>query len=228
MQNLKLQPRSCLPQRNSLSAVRTGILLGILFYSAIDFSSAQAVRSFRKLSCPEKWWVVSHLFSARKAWRIAVEARKESSEMEKDTQLDHDPDGGQVDAFRHAYWMARMAQEMCWRKAYKLGKAHEKGNYRYFLNDRNIENDETNDSVASAMDLYNNGIGLQIGCENKSMTQEQLKQKIREEILAGSLKVVYKDTSGSSLDCAGKVIDPEILKGRWNTSRCLVSSEKKK
>ena len=43
--------------------------------------------------------------------------------------LDKDPSGGQVDAFRHAYWMARLNEEIGKNAAKSLGKAHEKENY---------------------------------------------------------------------------------------------------
>jgi len=44
--------------------------------------------------------------------------------------LDGDASGGQVDAFRHAYWMARLHQEIGKRAAFSLGKSHEKENWK--------------------------------------------------------------------------------------------------
>jgi hypothetical protein len=83
------------------------IIIVILFLPLISFSQSPA-SSFNKLSRPEKWWVVLHPFVAKKAYKISLEARSISKEIEKDTLLDQDADGGQVDAFRHSYWMARM------------------------------------------------------------------------------------------------------------------------
>ena len=37
-----------------------------------------------------------------------------------------------MDAFRHAYWMARLRQEIGKTAARSLGKAHEKENYQTF------------------------------------------------------------------------------------------------
>ena len=100
-----------------------------LFLPLLSFAQSGS-EVFSKLSRPEKCWVVFHPFIAKKAYIISLEARNISRTLEKDSTLDHDADGGRVDAFRHAYWMARLAQEIGWRKARKLGNAHERGNYQ--------------------------------------------------------------------------------------------------
>ena len=86
-------------------------------------------KEFKKLSRPEKTWVVMHPFAALKAATISYNARKTADSLKTSAILDGDADGGQVDAFRHAYWMAMLCRDIGWRKAYRLGKAHEKGNY---------------------------------------------------------------------------------------------------
>jgi hypothetical protein len=179
--------------------------------------------SFKKLSCPEKRWVLFHPFAAKKAYRITVEARTVSKQMEKDSLLDHDADGGQVDAFRHAYWMGRLVQEMCWRKVKRLGKAHERGNYLDYKKHR-IREEIFTDSIASAMDLFNNHVGLEAGRKNKSLSADEMKKLIVKKILDGEMKIILKDKNGNSLDCERKVLDLKIYSGKWNIPRCLVES----
>ena len=193
-------------------------------FPVISFSQSPSY-GLKKLSRPEKWWVVCHPFVAKKAYNISREARTVSKEMEQDTLLDHDADGGQVDAFRHSYWMARLSQEICWRKAKSLGKAHEKGNYIDFK--KKIAGEEIfSDSIAGAMDLYNNKTGIDIGTKNKMLAKVQLQELVRTKILAGEMKIILKDESGNSLDCNGNAIDLKQYSGKWNVPRCLVKSDK--
>ena len=89
-------------------------------------------KSFRTLSGPEKYWIITHPFIAKKVWKITSHTLAITKEVINDSLLDGDEAGGQVDAFRHAFWIASLSQKICWRKALSLGKAHEKGNYRSF------------------------------------------------------------------------------------------------
>lgn len=198
------------------------LLTVVLIFCAPSSSYAQSA-AFKKLSCPEKWWVFLHPFIAKKAYRITTEARAVSKEMENDSLLDHDADGGQVDAFRHSYWMARLTQEMCKHKALSLGKAHEKGNYKDFTKHRQGE-EVFSDSAASAMDLFNNDIGASTGEENKSLPEAELIKLIRRKILSGEMRIILKDKEGHSLTCDGKILGLEKFQGIWNIPRCVVSS----
>lgn len=167
-----------------------------------------------------------HPFVAKKAYRMSVEARALSKEMENDSLLDHDADGGQVDAFRHAYWMARLSQVMCSRKAMSLGKAHEKGNYLDFK--KRLQGEEIfSDSIAGAMDLFNNRKGIEAAIKNKSLSGEEIQKIIITGILNGEMKIILKDNQGRSLDCERRVLDMKKYAGHWNVPRCLVNSNAK-
>ena len=69
-------------------------------------------RKFSKLSSPEKCWVIFHPFKAKRAYRISIEAQRVSDSIQQTNLLDKDKNGGQVDAFRHASWMASLAQRI--------------------------------------------------------------------------------------------------------------------
>jgi hypothetical protein len=178
---------------------------------------------WKNLSRPEKCWVYFHPFIAKKTFRLTQKARAASKEMKADARLDADENGGKVDAFRHAYWMALLSQNICWRKARWLGKAHEKGNYLDFKKHK-TEEGVLPDSASGAMDLYNNKIGIAIGRSGKKIPEDELKAIVRDSVLTGKMKIVLKNKNGDPLDCSGNKIDPEKYRHTWNIPKCLVSS----
>jgi len=209
-----------------MQTVQRGInLLLFLFLINISTSSGQEklCKEFKKLSCPEKKWVLLHPFVAKKTFRLTQDARNAAKEMAKDTSLDGDENGGQVDAFRHAYWMALLAQNICWRKARWLGKAHEKGDYINIKIGR-LEDGALPDSVAGAMDLFNNKTGIETGKANKKIPQTVLKTMVRDSVLAGKMRVIKKNANGDYLSCDGNIFDMKQYLHQWNIPKCLVNS----
>jgi len=130
-----------------------------------------------------------------------------------------------VDAFRHAYWMALLAQKIKYHKALKLGIAHEKGNKKNWLKGK-LEENARADSISTVMDLENNCSGLNLGCLNKSLNSSELKNLIISEIKKGNLKILKKDSSGNYLDCSGNRIIETEWKNKWYVPKCLISSKK--
>ena len=144
-------------------------------------------------------------------------------EVKKNNLLDQYASGGKLDAFRHAFAMAYFNRFVSRNKLLKLGIAHEKGNYLDFKRG-GFEDGELPDSVSSVMDLKNNAMGLLIGGALKKVSVEELKQKVIEQINAGGLWIIKRNTEGRYMDCKGSVIAPEKIKGTWNNSKCLVGS----
>lgn len=184
-------------------------------------------KEFHRLSCPEKRWVLFHPFVAKKTFRLSLKAREAANQLLKDSLLDKDANGGQIDAWRHAYWMALLSQHICWRKAWRLGKAHEKGNFIEFKK-RKTEEGALPDSISGAMDLFNNKIGIDIGRSNKKLPEEELKKAVRDSVLAGRMLVIRKNEKGEALDCEGNKIDLLKYNHQWNIPKCLVKSDYRK
>jgi hypothetical protein len=197
------------------------------FFLLIDFSGiAQSPwKSFWQLEGPEKCWVLFHPFIAGKARKFTIIADSTSKQFKNDRVLDGDDAGGQIDAFRHAYWIALMSQKFCWRKAIALGKAHEKANYKLFKKGKPDEESVLPDSISGAMDIFNNNVGASIGCQNKNISNVELVSIIKGEILKGKMKIISKNKSGEFLDCEGDVIDVKKHFGKWGIPKCLVSSD---
>jgi hypothetical protein len=205
---------------------RRSFLLLLLFLMNVDNARGQEkfCREFKKLSCPEKKWVIFHPFIAKKTFHLTQLARAVAKEMKSDSLLDGDENGGQIDAFRHAYWMALLSQRFCWRKAMRLGKSHEKGDYLKFKKGK-LEEGALPDSVSGEMDLFNNRIGIEIGRANKKLAANALKQAVRDSILAGKMMVIRKNPNGDSVDCEGHIIDARLHEGKWNIPKCLINSD---
>jgi hypothetical protein len=200
----------------------------ILFFVFILFAgqmfSQSSSKGFFSLSGPKRTWVLFHPFKAFKSLRISKETNRVSDSIRKTNLLDGDASGGQVDAFRHAYWMARLHQEIGKSAARSLGKAHEKENYITYKK-RKLEDGVVPDEISSEMDLYNNEQGLKLSSRRSKVSKVSLIYKIVNAIKAGKFKVIKKDKKGNFLTCDGEVIDNEDLKGKWKNEKCLISSE---
>jgi hypothetical protein len=184
------------------------------------------IKGFSKLSRPEKCWVISHPFKAKTAFVISNKTKQIADSLITTSSLDGDPNGGQVDAFRHSYWMATLSKHIGAKAAIKLGKKHEKGNYIYFKKNK-YEDGTIPDFISSKMDLKNNDIGIDIYKNNPNKTDEEIELIIVQEIIDGKMFIIKKNIDGEYLDCNGNVISIEEFKGKWENKKCLVSSDLK-
>lgn len=197
------------------------ILFFLIIYLFASFSVAQNDKiNTKEVSCPEKWWAVKHPFALKKAKKVTIETKKIVNQLKKDTILKGCGNGGQIDAFRHAYWMARLTQEIGHRRAKRLGNAHEKGNYKAFKNGE-YEDGAVPDKISSEMDFFNNEVGIEIG---KNTSVEATKETVIKAVLNGECKVLKMNNQGEYLTCEGEIIPKETLIGKWENNKCLVGS----
>ena len=181
-------------------------------------------QQFKNQPGPLKKWALLHPFKAKKAFKISLEVNKVSDSLSKLNVLDGDKAGGQIDAFRHAYWMAKLQTELGKCAANSLGKSSEKGNYRSYKKNRK-EDSILPDKMSSEMDLFNNNIGLTFSKKNDGRSVIGLQYKIINAILEGEMKVMKKDEKGNFLSCNGDILHLVQLK-KWENSKCLISSNK--
>ncbi|HEY9222163.1 MAG TPA: hypothetical protein VIO43_11390 [Lutibacter sp.] len=197
----------------------------VLLFLSSQMSAQSNWNKFWKLSAPYKKWVLLHPFKAKKGLEISMEATRVSDSVAKTDLLDKDIAGGQVDAFRHAYWTARLQQEIGKRAAISLGKTHEKDNYKTFK--KNLtENGIVPDNASKEMDLFNNNVGLRFTQKGIPSSKKEITLKIVNAILMGDLKVIKKDTAGNYLTCDGELIPSAALGNSWQNRKCLISSGK--
>jgi hypothetical protein len=199
-------------------------ILVILVFITVNTNAQSELNDFFKLSGPKKTWVLFHPFKAKKSLPISKETNRVADSIKKTNLLDRDASGGQVDAFRHAYWMARLRQEIGKSAARSLGKAHERENYLMFKK-RQLEDGVVPDEVSSEMDLWNNEEGLKLTRKGSKTPKKGLIYRIINAIYQGKMKVIKKDAKGNFLTCDGKIISKEELKGKWKNKKCLVNSD---
>ncbi len=183
--------------------------------------SPKLKQSYSKLSKPERTWIIFHPFKAKKAYQISKEALITTDSIAKENSIGNDINGGQLDAFKHSFWMAKSAQVIGKNAALSLGKAHEKGNYQSFEK-RQLEDGILPDKPSSDMDLFNNKVGATLGKRYKKSSKETIINHLLDSIRQGKLRMLKKDTSDNFLDCQGQIISNDALKGKWENNKCLV------
>jgi hypothetical protein len=203
-----------------------------IFFSLLIFPvflNAQSLsKSFSKLSRPEKFWTIFHPFIAKKAFHITQHVRVVTDSISENGIL-KDGNGGQLDAFRHSYWMASLVQEISSRKAMKLGIAHEKGNYLDWK--KGMKEDSMRaDSMLCVMDLLNNEKGMLVGKDFKSDTsssKKTLEKIILDDVRNGKMVIIKKNIKGQPEDKNGRIIIAEDYIGKWFIPKVLVRSDYK-
>jgi len=201
------------------------ILIGFLISFNTNAQNS-SIKNFFKLSRPEKCWVIFHVFKAKKAFKIATETQVLSDSIKSTNLLDGDANGGQVDAFRHAYFIGILSKEIGIKAARKLGKKHEKGNYIYYKKQK-YEDGTIPDKISSQMDLFNNEIGIYYYIINKNASKKEFEQIIINQIKSGEMYIIKKNKNGDFLDCNENVIPQEKLIGKWENDKCLIPSATK-
>lgn len=193
------------------------ILIAIFLF---PFSLSAQKLTFFKLGSAEKWWVVNHIFVAKKAKEISQRSVLLSDSVAKAENFPNRQSGGEKDAFRHALWMALLAEEIGVKKALKLGIAHEKENRKDFEKGRK-EDGALPDSVAVEMDLFNNTVGAKI---SEECTADSILICVKQKLYTGELRIVKMNLNGESLNGYDEPIPRELWEGKWENARLLVPS----
>jgi hypothetical protein len=200
-----------------------GGLLLLFIQSAYTQPAYQ--KTFGTLSRPEKKWVFFHPLCALKVKKLTNKALLVVNEVKTKKELDQFENGGKLDAFRHAYTMAFLAQKIPARKLRKLGAAHEKGNYSDFKKGK-TENGELPDSLSCVMDLKNNEVGFEAGKKNKKLDAASLKNIIIQKIKDGECVMIKRNSKGNYLSCDGTEIFADDWKEKWYVPKCLIPTRK--
>lgn len=177
------------------------------------------------VSTPEKWWAVWHPFKAKRALEISLTTLKITDSVGSTGAIGKDINGGHLDAFKHCYWMYALSGEIGASAALKLGRAHEKGNFRSYKKGQ-LEDGHLPDAPASEMDLHNNKIGASLAREEPVSEEARRVKRVIEALKAGELMVLKKKGS-DFLTCEGRVIPRDSLRGKWYNEKCLVPSDQR-
>lgn len=199
------------------------VLIIVAFLFQITKLTAQT-STIKKVSRPEICWAIWHPFKVRIAQQITAQTLNITDSIKNSNTLDGDILGGQLDAFKHSLWMASLSKKMHWRKAWKLGKAHEKGNYLSYKKGKRKGKKKLPDKLSSDMDFYNNRKGIEIGLAYKTSIQNEIIQIILDSIQAGKFMIIKKNQKGQFLDINDQIILTDTLEEKWETQKTLVPS----
>lgn len=211
---------------NKMQHRKQFVLLVLLMLFAVPQAHAcPKEKPFKRLSRPEKVWTVFHPFKAKEVYECAKRSRAVTDSLEKAGALT-DNNGGQLDAFRHAYWMALLVNNgMKEKTVRKVGERHEKGNYLDFRKGK-LEDGTRADSMMCVMDLRNNASGIAIAKKYRDGDKKiSLIETILNEIWNGNLAIMRKNESGGYLDANGKLIDLTLYGGKWYIPKVIVKSD---
>lgn len=195
----------------------------LLVFTADVLNVGEKMREWKKLSRPEKIWTALHPHKARIVYKCALRARTVTDSLEKNGVMT-DRNGGQLDAFRHAYWSALMMQHFSEHTVRRVGENHEKGNYIDFRKGK-LEEGDRSDSLASVMDLRNNESGIEIAKLYAANKSASLIQLIVEQIWNGKLCILKKDAFGNYLNAKDEIINADDYKNKWYIPKCIVNSD---
>lgn len=186
--------------------------------------SAQGIiAEYKNLLPPERKWARKHLFIARKAFHITQKVQEICYRISKDSVLKGPDSSGQLDAFRHALWMALLAKQFGEKRAIQIGKVHEESN-RLIFEQLLTEDGVMPDSAGREMDLINNLIGASLGARNRYASDEALCKLMIHQIKEGGFYILRTNEAGYFLNCQGEVINMSVYLNQWNIPKCLVPS----
>ena len=194
----------------------------VLIFFGVNVVAQNAKGGFFKLSHPERWWVICHPFKAKKAWKATDRTLQITDSIGQTGILGTDLNGGQLDAFKHSFWMIELSRQIGTKAAIALGRAHEKGNYKDFLKGRS-EDGSLPDKAASDMDNFNNGVGVELFELNREASERERVEFVINYIIEGKMKILKKNQN-QFLTCNGDPVDKKSYLGKWENDKCLVPS----
>ncbi len=168
-------------------------------------------------------WAFFHPFAVVKIKGRLKKAMIVYREIKDSKQLDGFESGGTLDAFRHSFSMAYLAQKIRVKKLRKLGIAHEKGNKRKFEKNK-LEEGERADSLACEMDLRNNELGFLVGNNYKKLKIDELKLEMLSQIKQGNAWILKKNDKNEYVSCENELIIVNNYKNQWFLPKCLIRS----
>lgn len=201
------------------------VFAAVLLFVVLQSAQLLNAQQRRSVSRPEQVWSIFHPFKAKKVLTSARRSIAVTDSLQKAGTLT-DKDGGQLDAFRHSYWMALLINEgMKENVVRKIGARHEKGNYLGFKKGK-LEEGARPDSMMCVMDLRNNESGIAAGKRYRDGERKiSLIEMLINEIWNGNMAIMRKNERGEYLDANSNVIDPAKYASQWYIPKVIVKSD---
>lgn len=198
-----------------------GILFLFMLILSLNMNAQGAFKSFKRLGGPEKKWVLTHPFIAKKSWEASRLVLSVTDSLYTNKVLAGPLNGGEIDAFRHCFWLAVLSSEIGPERALRLARAHERTNFRNYQHAQK-EEEYIPDRICSEMDYWNNSRGVEIWAKAPDADPAEWTKLTLSWLREGVLRTIQMDGEGNFTDCSGKVIPRAEWEGKWLNERCLV------
>lgn len=180
-------------------------------------------QKYRSVPRAQKLWSAMHLRHAADMYRISVECRDYAASQLGCYPLDSTSYGGTADAFRHGYWMARLAQDHSLRICISLGRAYERSNRMAFRQQRR-QGQFLYDKTSQEMDLRNNLIGAELGRRMPDADQTAVADAVKRLIVTGQLYIIAVTPDGNFVAEDGSTMAPDQVPKCWDNGKVLMKS----
>lgn len=204
--------------------VKHTVFLTVFALAIVQQSDAQDLWSkYRSVPFAQKVWAATHIRHAADMYRISVECRDYAASQLGIYPLDSSSWGGTADAFRHGYWMARLAQQHPLRICLSLGRAYERSNRQAFRQQRR-QGQFLYDRASQEMDLRNNRIGADLGLSMRDSSATAVADAVKKMIISGQFYVIAATREGHFMTADGGAVAPCDVPKCWNNGKTLTKS----
>lgn len=199
------------------------ILILILFLLCFENSFSQDFKKiFFKINTKDKLWIITKPISSLKVKKITNEVNSILIKKSNSKFLDQDPQGGQIDAFRHILLLYKLSSEIGIEKARRFGNIYESYNKKVFKSTSN----SGYDYASEIMDKFNNELGIYLFLKMDKISDIQIIDEIEKQIIEGNARKISKDGKGRSVGKDFNIIEDSIWKKEWYNQRVLIQTNK--
>ena len=198
-------------------------LILILFLLCFENSFSQNFQKiFFEINTKDKLWIISKPISSLKVKKVTKEVNSILIGKSNGKFLDQDLQGGQIDAFRHILLLYKLSSEIGIEKARRFGNIYESYNKKVFKTTAN----SGYDYASEMMDKFNNELGIYLFLKMDKVSDIQIIDEIKKQIIEGNARKISKDGKGRSVGKDFNIIEDSIWKKEWYNQRVLIQTNK--
>lgn len=198
-------------------------LILILFLLCFENSFSQNFQKiFFEINTKDKLWIISKPISSLKVKKVTKEVNSILIGKSNVKFLDQDLQGGQIDAFRHILLLYKLSSEIGIEKARRFGNIYESYNKKVFKTTAN----SGYDYASEMMDKFNNELGIYLFLKMDKVSDIQIIDEIKKQIIEGNARKISKDGKGRSVGKDFNIIEDSIWKKEWYNQRLLIQTNK--
>ncbi|MFA6367025.1 MAG: hypothetical protein WCX10_00540 [Bacteroidales bacterium] len=198
-------------------------LILILFLLCFENSFSQNFQKiFFEINTKDKLWIISKPISSLKVKKVTKEVNSILIGKSNGKFLDQDLQGGQIDAFRHILLLYKLSSEIGIEKARRFGNIYESYNKKVFKTTAN----SGYDYASEMMDKFNNELGIYLFLKMDKVSDIQIIDEIKKQIIEGNARKISKDGKGRSVGKDFNIIEDSIWKKEWYNQRLLIQTNK--